>query len=128
MKNYILLGGQHVEDGKVYSKNQIVPSEFDLVKLFPLKFKAVDTAPAPVIAEGSVETEPEPEEEKETFVATPFEDTPEGCTVLKSSKTNKFHMIDEDGETIIPECTKAKMKKEIASLEFEDEFEESDED
>lgn len=50
---YKLIGGAHVEEGKVFKTGAVVTSDFDLDRMFPGKFQAlsdsvlVTSAPAP---------------------------------------------------------------------------------
>jgi len=55
--------GKHVEDGRVYKKDEVVESHHDLLKLFPEKFELVHEAP--FAAQGE-DPEPVPEPRKPT--------------------------------------------------------------
>ncbi len=53
-KQYRVLAGNHTQDGVVYKKGEVIETDHDLKKLFPLKFRVVgggsdeeDEVPAP---------------------------------------------------------------------------------
>lgn len=88
--------GSHAEGGKVYRAGDIVPSEKDLVALFPFKFeKAVDNVPSkgqPIRGAVPPATAPQaqkPEEEK------PSDTLPPSSGPLGKEVTEKFPSAKE---------------------------------
>ncbi len=78
MNRYRVKEGTHLEDGKAYTKGQVVVSEFDLASLFREKFEALGPAP---ISPAPAESAEEPP--KENIAAAP---APEA---VKKGKTKK---------------------------------------
>jgi len=97
MRLYKLIGGSHVQDGKTYHKNDVVPSEVPLDQMFKNKFEPMgSTNDIPVYNEPESQSEPDGE---------PTPDFSDAESELGTNVTSEFSEAIEKGVVVFKKAS-----------------------